>query len=183
MVHAADELEAAFAAVVKEKADALVFQPSLPTQRVVELALAHRLPTATSIRAFAEIGGLLSYGSDGPALFRRAAAFVHKTLRGEKPGDIPVEQPTKFNLIINLKTAKAIGITVPPTLLARADEVIECGLSSPMRRMPSSIDQCRAGLVCIGEEAETDAWLWCKAIPPRLPTLTTLGAVGRLPSA
>ena len=125
MVHAADELEAAFATVMKEKADALVFQPSLPTQRVVDLALAHRLPTATSIRAFAEIGGLLSYGSDGPALFRRTAAFVHKTLRGEKPGDIPVEQPTKFNLIINLKTAKAIGITVPPTLLARADEVIE----------------------------------------------------------
>jgi putative tryptophan/tyrosine transport system substrate-binding protein len=97
----------------------------LPTQRVVDLALAHRLPTATSSRAFAEIGGLLSYGSDGPALFRRAAILVHKTLRGEKRGDIPVEEPTKFNLIINLRTAKAIGITVPPTLLARADEVIE----------------------------------------------------------
>ena len=124
MVNAVDELEAAFAAVVKAKADALVFQPSLPTQRVVELALAHRLPTATSIRAFAEIGGLLSYGSDGPALFRRVAAFVQRLCEA-KSRDIPVEQPTKFNLIVNLKTAKAIGITVPPTLLARADEVIE----------------------------------------------------------
>ena len=125
MVNAVDELDAAFAAVVKAKADALVFQPSLPTQRVVELAIAHRLPTATSIRAFAEIGGLLSYGSDGPALFRRVAAFVHKTLRGEKPGDIPVEQPTKFNLIVNLKTAKAIGIELPTAILLRADKVIE----------------------------------------------------------
>ena len=67
----------------------------------------------------------MSYGADGPALFRRASVFVHKVLRGEKPADIPVEQPTKFNLIINLKTAKAIGVSVPPTLLARADDVIE----------------------------------------------------------
>jgi putative ABC transport system substrate-binding protein len=125
MVHAPDELEAAFATVLNEKADALVYQPSLPTQRVVDLALAHRLPTATGIRIFAETGGLMSYGSDGPALFRRIAKFVDKIWRGEKPAVIPVEQPTKFELLINLKTAKAIGITVPPTLLSRADEVIE----------------------------------------------------------
>jgi ABC-type uncharacterized transport system substrate-binding protein len=125
MVRGPDELEAAFAAAVKEKADALVFQGSLPTKRMVELALAHRLPTATTIRAFAEIGGLMSYTADNEVLFRRAGTFVHKILRGEKPADIPVEQPTKFDLVINLKTARAIGITVPPTLLARADEVIE----------------------------------------------------------
>jgi putative ABC transport system substrate-binding protein len=120
-----DELEAAFATLVKEKADAVVFQASLPTQRMVELSLAHRVPAATIIRAFAEIGGLMSYGSDGPALFRRTAAFVDKILRGEKPADIPVEQAVKFELLINLKTAKAIGVTVPPALLARAEEVIE----------------------------------------------------------
>jgi putative ABC transport system substrate-binding protein len=125
MVRGLDELEAAVATVVKAKADAVVYQASLPTMRVAELALAHRLPTATSIRAFAEVGGLMSYGSHGPALFRQAAMFVHKILRGERPADIPVEQSTKFELVINLKTAKAIGIAVPPTLLARADEVIE----------------------------------------------------------
>ena len=125
MVRGPDELEAAFATAVKEKADAVVYQASLPTKRVADLAIAHRLPTATTIRAFAEIGGLMAYGADGPVLNRRAATFVDKILRGEKPADIPVEQPTKFNLVINLKTAKAIGITVPPTLLARADEVIE----------------------------------------------------------
>jgi putative ABC transport system substrate-binding protein len=124
-VRGPDELAAAFDTLVKDKADALVYQPSLPTQRVVQLSLTHRLPTATSIRAFADIGGLLSYGSDGPALFRRASTFVDKIFRGGKPADIPVEQPTKFNLVINLKTAKALGISLPPTLLARADEVIE----------------------------------------------------------
>ena len=120
-----DELEAAFATAVQEKADAVILQASLPTKRMVELALAHRLPAATTIRTFAEIGGLMSYGSDGPVLFRHAATFVHKILRGEKPADIPVEQAVKFELVINLKTAKAIGVTIPPTLLARADEVIE----------------------------------------------------------
>jgi len=120
-----DELEAAFATAVQEKADAVILQASLPTKRMVELALAHRLPAATTIRTFAEIGGLMSYGSDGPVLSRRAATFVHKILRGEKPADIPVEQAVKFELVINLKTAKAIGVTIPPTLLARTDEVIE----------------------------------------------------------
>ena len=114
-----EELEAAFDTVVKGRADAVVFQASLPTKRMVELALAHRMPAATIIRAFAEIRGLISYGSDGPALFRRTATFVHKILGGEKPANIPVEQATKFNLVIKLKTAKALGLTVPPTLLAR----------------------------------------------------------------
>jgi len=124
-VHGPDELEAGIARVMKEKADAVVYQASLPTKRVAELAIAHRLPAATTIRAFAEVGGLMAYGSDGPELFRRAATFVDKIFRGEKPADIPVEQPTKFNLVINLKTAHAIGVTVPPTLIARAEEVIE----------------------------------------------------------
>ena len=120
-----DELEADFATAAKEKADAVVYQASLPTKRAADLAIAHRLPAATIIRAFAEVGGLMAFGADAPSLNRRAATFVDKILRGEKPADIPVEQPTKFNLVINLKTAKTIGVTVPPTLIARADEVIE----------------------------------------------------------
>jgi putative tryptophan/tyrosine transport system substrate-binding protein len=125
MVRSPDELEAAVATVVKEKADALVYQASLPTKRMVELTLAHRLPAATGVRAFAEIGGLMSYGADGPALFRYAATFVHKIFQGEKPADLPVEQPVKFELVINLKTAQVLGLAIPPALLARADDVIE----------------------------------------------------------
>jgi putative ABC transport system substrate-binding protein len=92
---------------------------------MAELAIARRLPAATGQRAFAETGGLMAYGANAPALNRRAAAFVDKILRGEKPANIPVEQPTKFDLVLNLKTAKAIGLIIPPTLIARADEVIE----------------------------------------------------------
>jgi putative ABC transport system substrate-binding protein len=120
-----DELEAGFATAAKEKADAVVYQASLPTKRAADLAIAHRLPAATIIRSFAEVGGLMAFGADASSLNRRAATFVDKILRGEKPADIPVEQPTKFNLVINLKTAKTIGLTVPPTFLSRADEVIE----------------------------------------------------------
>ena len=93
--------------------------------RINTLALGARLPTMHGFREIAQAGGLMSYGPDFQHLFRRAAELVDRILRGTKPGDIPVEQPTKFELIINLTTAKALGLTVPPTLLARADEVIE----------------------------------------------------------
>jgi putative ABC transport system substrate-binding protein len=93
--------------------------------RINTLALGARLPTVSILRESAEAGALMSYGAHFPSLFQRAADYVDKILRGAKPADIPVEQPTKFELAINLKTAKALGIEVPPTLLARADEVIE----------------------------------------------------------
>jgi putative ABC transport system substrate-binding protein len=93
--------------------------------RISTYALADRLPTIGNQREYAVAGGLVSYGPNVPEMFRRAADYVDKILRGAKPGDIPVEQPTKFDLVINLTTAKAIGLTVPPSLLARADELIE----------------------------------------------------------
>jgi ABC-type uncharacterized transport system substrate-binding protein len=93
--------------------------------RINTLALAARLPTMHGSREFVEAAGLMSYGTNVADLFRRAAGYVDKILRGAKPADLPVEQPTKFDLIINLTTAKALGLDVPPTLLARADEVIE----------------------------------------------------------
>jgi putative ABC transport system substrate-binding protein len=93
--------------------------------RIITFALGARLPTIFNTHHFVQAGGLMSYGPNFPALFRRAAELVDKILRGTKPGDIPVEQPTKFDLIVNLVTAKVLGLTLPPTLIARADEVIE----------------------------------------------------------
>jgi putative ABC transport system substrate-binding protein len=93
--------------------------------RINILAVGARLPTMHAVRDFVEAGGLMSYGPNLPDQFRRAAEFVDKMLRGAKPNDIPVEQPTKFDLVINLTTAKALGLAVPSSLLARADEVIE----------------------------------------------------------
>jgi putative ABC transport system substrate-binding protein len=102
--------------------DALV---SANRSRIITFVLSKRLPTIFNTRDYVQAGGLMSYGPNFPALFRRAAEYVDKILRGAKPGDLPVEQPTKFDLVINLTTARALGLTIPPTLLAIADEVIE----------------------------------------------------------
>jgi putative ABC transport system substrate-binding protein len=114
---------------LKDGADALLVSggPLISANRIRinTLANAARLPTMHVEKAYVEAGGLMSYGPNFPNLFRRAAEYVDKILRGAKPADIPVEQPTKFDLVINLTTAKALGINIPPTLLARADEVIE----------------------------------------------------------
>jgi putative tryptophan/tyrosine transport system substrate-binding protein len=125
IVRGPDELDATFTAIVRKQADAVVIQGSLGTKRVTDLALEHRLPTCSLSRAFADVGGLMSFGADGPALFRRSAHFVHKILQGNKPMDMPVEQPTKFELVVNLKSAKTLGIDVPLFFQQRADVVIE----------------------------------------------------------
>ena len=125
MVHTPDEIDGVFAMVKKEGADAVVVQGSLASKNVAELALKHHLPSATVPRSFAEAGGLLSYGADDPDSVRRSASFVIKIFHGGKPADMPVEQPTKFELVINLKTAKALGIEVPLFFQQRADRVIE----------------------------------------------------------
>jgi putative tryptophan/tyrosine transport system substrate-binding protein len=127
-IRRAEDIAPAFEAL-KGRAEALyvVLDPLVTTHRIRinTLVLAARLPTMHTLREGVEAGGLMSYGANFPDLFRRAAEFVDKILRGAKPADLPVEQPTKFDLVINLTTAKALGLTVPPTLLARADEVIE----------------------------------------------------------
>ena len=125
-ISSSEELETAFASMEKDRPDAVIVQPSLPSKRAAELALKHRVPAVSVPRWFAEEqGGLMSYSARYVDLFRKAAVYVDKILKGAQPADLPVEQPTHFELIINMKTAKALGIDVPPTLLARADVVIE----------------------------------------------------------
>jgi putative ABC transport system substrate-binding protein len=94
-------------------------------RHLVDLVAKHRLPTVYTSRDFVDAGGLMTYGPNLADLFRRAAAYVDRILKGTKPADLPIEQPTKFELVINLKTAKALGLTIPPSLLLRADQVIE----------------------------------------------------------
>jgi putative ABC transport system substrate-binding protein len=125
MVHQLNEVDDAFTAIKNGGASAVVVHGSLATKSVAELALKHGLPAATQTRSFAEVGGLMSYGADGPDIFRQSALFVTKILQGGNAANIPVEQPTRFDLAINLKTAKALGVAVPPSFLSRADEVIE----------------------------------------------------------
>jgi putative ABC transport system substrate-binding protein len=125
MARGPDEVEAAFVRMKDEGAEAVVVQGIFFSKTVADLAIKYRLPSASVLRQFAQAGGLISYGADVSDIFRRSAAAVHKILLGAKPADLPVELPTKFELVINLKTAKALGIEVAPTLLARADEVIE----------------------------------------------------------
>ena len=125
MVRRAGELGAEFAEIEKWQAQAVVVQPSLPHKQVAELALKHRLPAFAPNAAFPSAGGLMSYSGDNDAQFRKSAKFVDAILKGRKPADLPVEMPTKFWLVVNLKTAKAIGITIPEAMLLRADQVIE----------------------------------------------------------
>jgi putative ABC transport system substrate-binding protein len=128
-VRSPGDLEAALSAIAQDRFDGVILGNDAmlfnERRRIAELALARGLPTSVFTREMVESGGLMSYATNVPTLFRRAAAYVDKILKGAKPTDLPVEFPTKFELVINLKTAKALGLTVPPSLLARADEVIE----------------------------------------------------------
>jgi putative ABC transport system substrate-binding protein len=128
-VRGPDDFEAVFAAAKRGDAQALLALDDALTftyrPRIVALAASSRLPAMYGFREFADDGGLMSYGANFVALYRHAATFVDEILRGANPADLPVEQPTKFELVINLKTANVLGLTIPSTLLARADEVIE----------------------------------------------------------
>jgi ABC-type uncharacterized transport system substrate-binding protein len=123
------DIEAAFKAASKSRADAALMLPNavllLHRKRVVELAAENRLPMMFDGREYVEIGGLISYAADAVDLFRRSSIYVDKILKGAKAADLPVEQPTKFELVINLKAAKQIGLTIPPNVLARADKIIK----------------------------------------------------------
>jgi putative ABC transport system substrate-binding protein len=122
------DLHDVFRAAVNERVSAVVVIEEATLiahrERILGLAQQHRLPVASQYRGFAEAGALLSYGSDLPDLFRRAAEYVHKILGGARPADLPVQEPTKFELVVNLKTARALGLTIPPSVLVRADHVI-----------------------------------------------------------
>jgi putative ABC transport system substrate-binding protein len=124
-----DQFEAAFAAMVRGRTEALLTLEDsmfwLHRRVLAEIEAKYRLPTMHDLREYVEAGSLMAYGPDLRDLFRRAATYVDKILKGAKPADLPIEQPTKFELVINLKTAKALGLTIPQSLLLRADEVIE----------------------------------------------------------
>ena len=128
-VQGPDEFEGAFAAMGQGRADALFGAAGVLTfehrTAIVDLAADHRIPAMWGHRQFVDAGGLMSYAVNFYDQCRRAATYVDQILKGAKPGDLPVQQPTSFEFVINLKTAKALGLTIPPTLLARADEVIE----------------------------------------------------------
>jgi putative ABC transport system substrate-binding protein len=128
-VRSPDDFDGAFDSAMRKHVDALVIVEDPLTfnhlKRVAEFCADSRLPAVYGLREFADVGGLMTYGASNADLFRRAVGYIDKILRGAKPSDLPVEQPTKFELVINLKTAKALGLEIPPTLLARADEVIE----------------------------------------------------------
>jgi len=124
-----EAFDRAFSDMTRARAGALTVLPSnmflREHRRLVDLAAKNRLPAVYTSREFVDAGGLMAYGPDLADMFRRAATYVDKILKGAKPGDLPVEQPTKFELVVNLKTAKALGLTIPQSVLGRADEVIQ----------------------------------------------------------
>jgi putative tryptophan/tyrosine transport system substrate-binding protein len=124
-----DDFDRAFSDMIQARAEALMVWATpvfnLGRGRLAQLAAMNRLPAVYSFRTYVDVGGLMSYGPDRSEMFRRAATYVDKILKGARPGDLPIEQPTKFELVINLKVAKALGLTIPPAVLARADEVIQ----------------------------------------------------------
>jgi putative ABC transport system substrate-binding protein len=125
----ADQFPDAFATLTRARVDSLFLytnEPNFESRRLIaDLAAQHRLPAVSPFRESVEAGGLMSYGASISDIVRRAAGYVDKILKGAKPGDLPIEEPTKFDLVINLKTAKALGLTIPPSVLARADDVIQ----------------------------------------------------------
>ena len=125
IVEAEAGFEAAMEAMVRDRADAIIVQPSLPLKKAIDLALKHKLISISPIPAFSEAGGLMSYSANQSDIYRNLAIYIDRVLKGAKPSELPVLQPTRYELVINLKTAKSLGIAVPPALLARADEVIE----------------------------------------------------------
>ena len=128
-VHGLADIERAITTVAERPNGGIVLAPDVTVrvhlEQIVAILARHRLPSIFSEREFAKIGGLVYYGTDRVDPYRRVASYVDRVLRGEKPGDLPYQQPTKYELVVNLKTAKALGLTVPPSLLVRADEVIE----------------------------------------------------------
>ena len=125
IVEGAAGVEAAIEAMVRDRADAVIVQPSLPFKTAIDLALKHKLISISPIPSFADAGGLMSYAANQNDIYRNLAIYIDRVLKGTKPSELPVLQPTRYELVINLKTAKSLGIAVPPALLARADEVIE----------------------------------------------------------
>jgi putative tryptophan/tyrosine transport system substrate-binding protein len=118
------DVDFAFSEIFKAQVTALVVQPMLGSDQLTKRAISHHVATISDTKGFTESGGLMTYGASLSDVFRRAAVYVEKLLKGAKPGDLPIEQPTKFKLVINLRTAKALSLTIPPSLLLRADEVI-----------------------------------------------------------
>jgi putative ABC transport system substrate-binding protein len=129
IVHRAGDIAAAFLGMMKNRDQGVLVEASpfifVHRKAIIDLAAEHRIAAVYSLQVYVEPGGLMSYGVNVPEMQQRAALYVDKILKGAKPADLPVEQPTKFDLVINLKTAKALGLTFPPSLLGRADQVIE----------------------------------------------------------
>ncbi len=128
-VHTPEEIERGFATMTRERVDAVIIAAdallTMQRQQIAQLAIKFRLPSITQGVIYAKVGGLMSYGQDPAEGYRRAAAYVDRILKGAKPGELPIEQPTRLYLLINLQTAKALGLTIPQSLLLRADEVIQ----------------------------------------------------------